>query len=251
MHARQTTLVTMAVAAALTVAGPAAANDRLIHQAKDGPTGAAIRVTQTASGPRVDVMTSGLAIRKEVRSGTVVTTIRSGRQSLVIELGPAGVTVSNGSRAADATARDGNPSLTAKSIIGRSALAASAAALLGRLDAATLPVVQPVLLTTRAMLLAAANDDSGVVTLRQWMQRLRLRSQVVNTSSGQRTPSDCWKGYGDEVLDAFDAYVDCANQVRWWNPLGDKGCAVVFEVRIIGASTWYASCVSLGGLIGR
>ena len=246
-----TTLVVLAVAAFMAGSGRAAAQDRLLQQTRDSATGAWMRLYQTADGQRIEVEAPAMTIRKQVKGDTVVTTLRSGKESLALELGPEGLTVS-GSAGHVTTGHD-NPvaGARAKRLVAASPLSARAAALIAKLSFAGLPTLQPVLLTTRALLLAAADDESGTSELKAWFRNLRMRSQVVKAGGAQRTPSDCWKGYGDELLAAFDEYMECVRDPYWWEGIPPLRCGVLYEIRIIGASTWYAGCVSLGGLIGK
>lgn len=246
--------ITLALAiVALTSAAhvtPAAAQDRLIQEATDRGTGAALRVYSTASGPRLEMQTPTLLLQKQVMQDRVMTTLKGRGDTLVIDLGAASVSVlSNKQRVVAST--DNRVQLErARQLIANSSLAARAADLIGRIGFGTHSAIQPLLLTTRAFLLAARNDDRGARELNTWMRNLK-QPQAVPIAFAQRTPSDCWKAYGDEILDAYLDYIECVKNLTWYDIFGEKGCAVVYEVRILGAFTWYSGCVSLGGIIGK
>ena len=249
---RGTILAAMVMAAPLLLTGQAAAQDRLLQRAKDTATGAWLQLYQTNSGTRVEVDSPGLTIRKEASGDTVVTDVRSGKESLVIRWEPSGMTVSSSGGHATAAVGDSAASARVKQLIAASPLAGRAAALIAKLGFAGVPMLQPVLLTTRAFLLAVADDGSGALELKEWVSSLRSRPQLVKTGGAPQTPTDCWKGYGDEVLAAFDEYWDCIQHPYWFESnLPTTRCGLVYEIRIIGASAWYVSCVSLGGLIGK
>ena len=136
----------------------------------------------------------------------------------------------------------------AKRLVAQSPLSARAAALIGQMGFGEAAALQPLLLTTRAFLLAAADDESGTRELKEWVRKARLRAQVIKHGGAQKTPSECWKEYGDEVLAAYDDFVDCINNIKWWDPfLPVQRCEVVYEARIIGAAAWYTDCVSCSG----
>ena len=238
---------------ALTLAvhvAPAAAQDRLIQQATDRETGAALRVYSTSTGPRLEMQTPALLLQKQVMKDRVVTTLKGRGDTLVIDLGAESVSVvSNRQRVVTST--DNRAQLErARQLIANSSLAARAADLIGRIGFGPHSAIEPLLLTTRAFLMAARHDNTGARDLNTWMRNLK-KPQMVPVALAQRTPSDCWKAYGDEVLDAYLDYVECVKNLTWYDIFGEKGCAVVYEVRILGAFTWYSGCVSLGGIIGK
>ena len=248
-YRKQFVLMALAVMTVLGgFAGPASAQDRLVQESRDPMTGSVAKVYRTSHGPRIDLLATGLLIRKEVVEGRVKTTITSGRNSLVIEAGPQFMSVATAGRRVVATAADPAPLETATRLVADSPLAAKAAALIGKLGFGDRSPLQPLLLTTRAFLLAARNDASGARELSVWMGKARSAARVVPVSFGQRTPSECWKAYGDAIVDAYTDYVDCVQHLRWYDIFGEKGCAVIYEVKIIGAFTWWADCVSLMGI---
>jgi len=233
------------------LATPAAAQDRLIQEARDNVSGATLRVYSTLTGPRLELQTPALLLRKQVMKDRVVTTITGRTDSLLIELAPSSVSVAANRVKVVASHTDAVGLERARQLIAESSLAARAADLIAHIGFGAHSAIQPLLLTTRAFLLAARHDDSGAREVSEYMKTLKARQPVVPVAFGQRTPSDCWKAYSDEILNAYTDYVDCVNHLHWYDPFGETGCAVVYEVRIVGAFTWYAGCVSLGGIIGK
>jgi hypothetical protein len=231
--------------------GPAFAQDRLMQEAKDSVTGARLRVFSTANGPRLELQTPAVLLQKQVFKDHVVTTIKGGGESLSINLGQSSVSVVSNRATVVAAHTDANLLERARLLIANSPIAARAADVIGRIGYGSHSAIQPLLLTTRAFLLAARRDDRGSREVQDYMHSLKSRDKVVTVGLGQRTPSDCWKAYSEEILDAYTEYVDCVNNLHWYSPFGETGCAVVYEVRITGAFTWYAGCVSLGAVIGK
>ena len=226
-------------------AGRASAQDRLVQESRDPNTGSVAKVYLTPSGTRIDLQAPGLGIRKELIEGRVRTTITSGRDSLVIEAGPQFVSVATKGRTAVATAANPAPLATTKRLVAESPLAARAAALIAKIGFGDRSPLQPLLLTTRAFLLAARDDASGGRELAAWMANVRNTPRVIPASFGQKTPTECWNAYGDELVNAYTDYIDCVQGIRWYSLYTEKGCAMIYELRILGAFTWWASCVSL------
>lgn len=229
----------------------AAAQDRLIQEATDRSTGAAVRVYQTLAGPRLELQTPALLLQKQVSKDHVVTTIKGRGESISIDLAESLVTVTTGRVRVVAPHTDARQLERARVLIADSAVARKAAELIGRMAFGSRSAIQPLLLTTRAFLLAARHDDRGAQEVAEYMRSLKAAGKVVPAAFGQRTPSDCWKAYSDELVDAYTEYIECVKHLHWYDPFGETGCAVVYEVRIVGAFTWYAGCVSLGGIIGK
>jgi hypothetical protein len=244
-----TNLTVLAATALIALGGQAAAQDLMIQQGRDPATGATVRVYRTTSGARLDVETKGVSIRKQLAGDKVVTTLSSRGESLVIEADRRSVSVAGARGRVSAVGDDREAFQRAKRLVSESPLAAKAAALIGKMGFGDQSPIQPLLLTTRAFLLAASDDESGARELSEWMRRARARVHVIRTGGGQKTPTDCWKGYGDEVLAAYDEFAQCLHDAKWWDPFAEARCTTIYEVRIIGAFTWYTGCVSLGSIM--
>jgi len=248
---KMTYVVGLLVVMSVALAAPAAAQDRLIQEATDSVTGATLRVYSTTSGPRLELQTPTLLLQKQVTKDHVFTTIKGRGELLKIDLARLSVSVATNQLRVVAAHTDARQLERARQIIANSALAARAADLIGRIGFGTHSAIQPLLLTTRAFLLTARHDDSGARDVSEYMRNLKSRDKVVPVGLGQRTPTDCWKAYGDELVDAYTDYVECVKNLHWYDPFGETGCSVVYEVRIVGAFTWYSGCVSLGAVIGK
>jgi hypothetical protein len=227
------------------LAGRASAQDRLVQESRDPNTGSVAKLYLTAHGPRIDLLGAGLQIRKEAVEGRVRTTITSGRDSLIIDAGPERVSVTAKGRTVVATTKNPAPLATTKRLVAESPLAARAATLIAKLGFGDRSPLQPLLLTTRAFLLAARDDTSGGRELAAWITRTRSAAHVVPAAFGQKTPTECWNAYGDELVDAYTEYVQCFQAIRWYTVFGPERCGAIYEMRILGAFTWWASCVSL------
>ncbi len=248
---RKKYLIALVAAVLVAMGSRAAAQDRLVLEGKDPATGATARVYRTATGPRIDLETPTVHLRKQLIGTTVVTTLTGGGESLTIETDTHALTVTGRRGRVTVTEEDPRGSAKAKQFVAESPIAARAAALIAKFGFGANSPLQPLLLTTRAFLLAARDDDSGTRELTKWMEHARTRVRVVKTAGGQRTPTECWDAYGDELVEAFTDYAECVKNLKWWDPIGEPRCAVVYEVRIIGAFAWYMDCVKLPGLFVR
>ena len=128
-------------------------------------------------------------------------------------------------------------------------MAKRAAALIGRLSFGDSSPIQPLLLTTRAFLLAAAKDNSGLQELMAWMKAARSRTQIVPVSlpmGTQKSSSQCWKEYSDELLATYDDFVDCMNHIKWYDPFFPiQRCEVTYEARIVAAFAGWMNCLGV------
>jgi hypothetical protein len=231
-------------------ATPALGQDRLVHQEVDGHTNAIIRVFKTTAGGRIDVEAAGLQITKSIAGSQVVTTIKADQDQLTMVSDVRSFTVSSPSARVAARHDDGVSLEKARVLIANSSAARKAAALIGNLGFGSGTPIQPVLLTTRAFIEIAAgrSTESSHASLSRWAREARQRlasKPLVIKASLQMTPSQCWDAYAREAIAAWAEYEDCMNQVRWYDPFGRTACTVVYDMRAIGAFSWWLNCVSI------
>ena len=71
--------------------------------------------------------------------------------------------------------------------------------------------------------------------------------RIVKASEGlqSQSPTDCWNAYAREAIAAWSEYEDCLSDVKWYEFLEATGCAVIYDMRAIGAFSWWAKCVAL------
>jgi hypothetical protein len=235
-------------AAFVAVAGQAFAQSKPVAESKDGATGAVVRLYRSPAGPRLEVQSASLSLTKELRAnGVIVTSLADVRESLQIEVSEAGMVVSGSRGKAKAPAGDRVAAEAARALVASSPLTARAAALIGRMGFGGASPIQPMLLTTRAFLLAATMDGSGMADLMKWMKSTRARTSVISVAlpMGMQKPSSvCWKEYGDEVLAAYDDFVVCMKNIKWYDPFFPiQRCEIVYEARIIAASIGWGTCL--------
>jgi hypothetical protein len=135
----------------------------------------------------------------------------------------------------------------ANAMIARSRAARLAADLLNRINTSDASLAR-VLLSTRAMLLAAANDRTGVADLARWTEEARARAAsgrpVVVKTGFQDSPTDCWNKYAAEAIAIYKEYEDCINNLSWYQVVQAMACLAIYDLRALGAFSWYIGCVN-------
>ena len=241
------------VVAVLAVAGPARAQDRLVQEERDAATNATVRVYKTTQGPRIDVQASSFRLGKESRGRKVITTLTGGGEKLVIEFDNKTLTVTGTAGRASASMSDQEGFERVSQVAAKSTLTRRASSLIARMGFGANSPIQPMLLSTRMFLLVLTNDHSGVREMSNWMQRTRARLQVVKASvsddSGDRTPTQCWEEYVKEGVAAWLEYEQCMKDAPWWNIFAEAACTAIYDMRALGAFTWWLDCVKVTSFI--
>jgi hypothetical protein len=60
---------------------------------------------------------------------------------------------------------------------------------------------------------------------------------------GGEGPGECWDVYVEEAIEAYLEYEECMASEQWWDLAGQAGCALVYDMRAIGAFSWWVTCV--------
>jgi hypothetical protein len=102
--------------------------------------------------------------------------------------------------------------------------------------------------TTRAMLLSAAGDASGVRELSTWARSAREKIGVAPVSLEEdQGPGQCWYLYAVEAIRIYIEYEQCMNEAAWYDLLSMITCAFLYDLQAIGAFSWWITCVGLRG----
>jgi hypothetical protein len=240
-----------AVCVGITLAQPAAAQDRLVHRGTDQNTGAVVRVFKTSTGGRIELETTELKLSKEVKGSQVVTRMREGRDELVLSLDEKKLAVATPAGRVSAARTDRKALERLRQLVAASAVGRKTAALIGKLGFGAATPVHPMLVTTRAFLMTAAGERMTRGDLGGWARQAQPKAQsgqALKVSLQEQemiTPTDCWNAYSKEAIAAWIEYEDCMEDVEWWEFLGATGCAAVYEMRALGAFSWWLKCVSL------
>ena len=239
-------------------AAPAAAQERLVHQEVDPNTTAVIRVFKTADGGRIELVKQGLTVTKAIAGDRVVTRMTEGPDQLVISMDRDTMSVSNGAATVRAARSDRGTLERGRQLIAASSVGRHAVAVIGKLGLGSSTPIQPLLLTTRAFILAAAGNGDGGRELVRWARQAAIvanarpvalkvawSSSDQDKQSSSSSPTDCWEKYSKEAVAAYVEYEECMKDLHWWEFLDEAACATVYDMRAIGAFSWWMKCVAL------
>ena len=252
----RTCVLTLLVAASPAAASPAPAADRILHQAVDRATGSVVRVVQTSSGSRVDVESQGLRVSREIAGSKISTTIRAERDQLVVSFDRGRLTVTSPSGRLSATPAQKTEMATARRVIDAFPGTRKALALINKLGFGSETPVLPLLVTTRAFLQAVTAGEVSPVENAAFQRRVeaayapRLLKVSLAQDSGKKTgdltPGECWDVYAKEAIAAYTEYENCIKDLAWYEFIDLTACAAIYDMRAIGAFSWWMRCVSLG-----
>jgi hypothetical protein len=244
-----TPVVTLMVLTALTTAADARAEgdrERVLQRGTDSATGAEVTVARGDAGLiAINVQAPDLRLRKELVAGRMVTSVRTPGDELTIEFDRRTFIVTGGGRRVEVTPDHPDRIEAARSIIAHSTAAARGATLLGRMGVGPDAPMRVLLLSTRVLLQAGEPDESTKADASRWVESARTRARAgITRVAIQDGPGDCWAKYAAEAIAAYMEYEDCMANVRWYDLLGAPACAIIYDMRAIGAFSWWIGCVS-------
>ncbi len=240
-------------AVACVVAGGAVraeAQTSRVHRASDPVTGAEVRVSQTPAGSLfMEIAAPGVTVTKHAVNGIVSTVVRVAKDELKIEASRSSVVVTSGARRVEASGARLDRLKDARALIVQSPAAAQAARLLGRISLGQYSPLTLAILSTRNMLLGAPDVtasrqelDDLLAHIRNPIGTVRVAVQEKPPQDNGNSPTDCWNKYVREALLAWKEYEDCLESSGFW---GDFACDIIYDMRAIGAMTWWMKCVAI------
>jgi len=252
----RTCVLTVLIAAIAATASPAAAADRIVHHAIDRATGAVVRVVQTSTGNRVEVESAGLLVSRQIAPTKVTTVIRDQRDVLMVSFERGRLTVKSPAGQLSATPAQLTQMAAARRLIDGFPGSRKALALINKLGFGPEVPVLPLLVTTRSFLQAVTMSAVSPVDNTSFQRRVdealgvRVTKAAFAQDSGKkstdRTPTECWDAYTKEAIAAYIEYEECVKDLAWYDLLGLSGCATIYDVRAMGAFSWWMRCVSIG-----
>ncbi len=249
----RTCVLTAVIAATAVTVRPAAAADRIIHHAIDRATGAVVRVVQTSTGQRVEVESANLLVSRQTAPARITTVIRDQRDELVVSFEHGRLTVSSPAGRLSATRVQVTQMAAARRMIDGFPGSRKALSMLNKLAFGPEVPVLPLLVTTRSFLqavTASAPSQRHDAVVNNWMNATTRVTKVTfgqeARKSGDRTPTECWEAYAKEAIQAYIEYEDCVKDLSWYEFLDMTACATIYDVRAIGAFSWWMRCVSIG-----
>lgn len=212
------------------------------HRVTDPVTGAEVRVSQTPAGTLfMEIVAPGVTVTKHASNGIVSTVVRAAKDELKIEASRSAVVVSSGGKRVEATAARLDRLKDVHALIAQSPAAVQAARLLGRISLGHYSPLTLAILSTRNMLLGTADVTAGRQELLALMENAANQFRTVRVAV-QDSPTDCWNKYVKEALLAWKEYEDCLESSGFW---GDFACDILYDMRAIGAFTWWMKCVAI------
>jgi hypothetical protein len=252
----RTCVLTVLIAAVAATASPAAAADRIVHHAIDRATGAVIRVVETSTGNRVEVESAGLLVSRQTAATKVTTVIRDQRDQLTVSFERGRLTVKSPAGQLSATPLQVTQMAAARRLIDAFPGSRKALSLINRLGFGPEVPVLPLLVTTRSFLKAVTINPASPADDASFQRRVdvaagvRVTKAALRQDTGKkttdRTPTECWDAYTKEAIAAYIEYEDCVKDLAWYDLLGLTGCAAIYDVRAMGAFSWWMRCVSIG-----
>ena len=251
----RTRVLPVLIAAMAATASPAAAADRIVHHAIDRATGAVVRVVQTSTGNRVEVESAGLLVSRQIAATKVTTVIRDQRDELVVSFERGRLTVNSPAGRLSATPAQIAQMAAARRLIDAFPGSRKALSMINKLGFGPEVPVLPLLVTTRSFLQAVTMGAVAPVDNASSQRRMDAATgvRVTKVAFGQelkkqdRTPTECWDAYTKEAILAYTEYEDCVKDLAWYEILDLTACAAIYDVRALGAFSWWMRCVSIGG----
>jgi hypothetical protein len=246
---RQTILTAMVAMVLIATSARALAQIAPAYATKDRSTGATVKVFRTPTGTRIDLDSPTVSLTKQLTTArAIVTTVHDSRESIRIEVNETGMQVTSARGQILAATGNSAAAERARALVAQSPLSKKVAELIGKMDLGMASPMTPLLLTTRAFFLSANRDASGVRDLNTWM-RSRPRPDVVRVSlpiAPQKSSTQCYDEYSNELLAAYDQFDDCMKHIKWWDPFFPiERCEVTYETRILGAFAGWMHCLGL------
>ncbi len=140
----------------------------------------------------------------------------------------------------------------ARERLATSAAASGALLLLTRLEPVSGSPITHTLLVTQALLGSALGVPRPGAELEAWARRptRAARVRTIAWQDGQQMqegPTDCWNEYAAEAIAAWIEYEQCVDAEEWWDAPGLLACLLIYDMRAIGAFSWWVSCVGFRG----
>jgi hypothetical protein len=216
----------------------------LMQQVRDPGTGLEVRVFQ---GPApgdvvVEVGNQMVGVQQKYVAGRSVTVVTTPTEQIALTVGLEGFEVAGGADRVVASPHDTQQLARLSRIVRQSDAVQRAIGLLGRIRLGARSPIGHVLVLTRAVLQSASGDGSAGLALARWAQQASAGSQV-RPAAFEGGPGDCWDEYAREAIEAWSEYEDCVTS----RVLSLDECAVIYDLRAIGAFSWWVTCVGIRG----
>jgi hypothetical protein len=221
--------------------------EKLVQRITDPATGLEVRVLVSgASDFTVEVGDPTVSIRKRLVRDTSVTEVTTRSENLIITSDMSRLRISGSNGRIDALRTRPEDLDAVRRLLGRSEAVGRAITLLGRLNLGPESPVGHTLLVARAFLLTATGRSDGAAELARWTRAAGQALKVVPVAR-KSGPEDCWNEYVREAISAYMELEDCLKNLKWYDVFGEFSCDAIYDLRALGAFSWWIHCVSLRG----
>lgn len=218
---------------------------RLVQTVKDRGTGLEVRVfVGGAADVTIEVGDRTVQIQKQLVHGTAVTTLSMPGERLRLAVDGRGMIVEGTLGRIEASGARPASFDAARALLARSIAVSRAIKLLGRLDLGPRSPVGHTLVATRAMLLSETGNPNAEAELARWAVGAQ-QAMALTRVSQQTGPDYCWNEYTKEAIAAWMELESCLNGVSWYEFLKEASCGTLYDLRAVGAFSWYLHCVAL------
>jgi hypothetical protein len=239
----------VAAAATLTggsLAAAAPAPKNVVQRIKDPGTGLEVRVEQARAGDvAFEINDRDVTVRRELSADRLVTTVSTRGETIAFALDRSGLLVSSPHGRVRLMASNPEAGRAVVQWMAASPAMHRATALLARVHLGAGSAVGHTLMLTRAFLLSATGERDAALTQ---LREARASLETVRVAPARFDgPGDCWDAYAREAIAAIDEYQSCMRGAAWYDLAGQASCGAIYDMRAIGAFSWWVSCVGLRG----
>ena len=232
-----------ALSASAAVAAPASKG--IVQRVKDPGTGLEIHVQQDRPGAvSVEIGDRNVTVRRELTPDRLVTTVTAAGEKVSLTMDKHGLVVTSPRGRVRVTPDHPEDGAAVVRLLSRSAAVRRGAELLGRVNLGVASPTGHTLLLTRAFLLSVVGEREEALEAVRTARAMLQQTRIVNARFG---PGECWDEYVKEALACYKEFEDCMKGLAWYDVLGKTACATIYDLRAIGAFSWWVSCVGLRG----
>jgi hypothetical protein len=214
----------------------------------DPASGLEIRLQQGKPGEvSVEVGDREVTVRRQLTPGRLQTTVSTASEKVTFVLDAKGLAITTSRGRLRLSPADPETSRSTARFLANSVALRRASELLARVRLSGASPVGHTLMLTRAFLLAMAGERDEALAVVRTARATLQAVRIVRTGFGGG-PDDCWNEYAREAIAAYKELEDCMKNVAWYDIFGGAACTSIYDLRAIGAFSWYLSCVGLSGV---
>ena len=214
----------------------------------DPSTGARISIFNAPLGEgEFEIANQLVSIRRRVTRRESVTTIRSAGEEISVALTPARLVARGRGQELVITTAAREDSEALRAWLSESAAVRRAIGLLGTVR---VPVNSPLTVTlamTRLQLQAMSGEIAPGRDARELARRILQQASALRVGD-EEGPTECWVQYAKEAIAAWIEYEQCVDSTKWYDVLNLAGCLAIYDIRAIGAFSWWMTCVGFRSL---